>query len=67
MHRKSWKRFAVTYRDGEGAVHVVVENPHGCGRGVASVAIDGRDAPDRSIVLTGAKGTREVRVVMAKP
>ncbi len=59
-----WKGFEVTYRDGQGDVHVVVENPDGVQHGVRRVEIDGRESPDRTILLTGAPGRREVRVVM---
>src|SRR5262249_8438116 len=52
---KSWPRFEVTIRDGEGEVHVVVENPKGVERGV----VEGGE-----IALTGAKGRREARVVL---
>jgi cyclic beta-1,2-glucan synthetase len=61
---KTWGRFEITYRDGDGDVHVVVENPNGVERGVVRVEIDGRESPQRAIPLTGAAGRREVRVVM---
>jgi len=61
---RSWQGFEVTYRDGEGAVHVVVENPRGVQRGVVSIEIDGKLAPDGVVPLTGRPGVREVRVVM---
>jgi cyclic beta-1,2-glucan synthetase len=61
---KTWRRWELDYRDGEGTVHVVVENPDGVETGVASVEVDGREAPDGVIPLTGAPGTRNVRVVM---
>ena len=61
---KSWPGFEVTYRDGDGAVHIVVDNSKGVERGVERVELDGRVVDDRRIPLTGARGTREVRVVM---
>ena len=61
---KDWAGFEVTYRDGEGELHVVVENPDHVEHGVRRVEIDGREAPDGTILLTGAAGRREVRVVM---
>jgi cyclic beta-1,2-glucan synthetase len=61
---KSWKRFEITYRDGEGTVHVVVENPRGVERGVTRVEVEGREVPDKIIPLTGEKRSREVRVEM---
>ncbi|HEY1959531.1 MAG TPA: glucoamylase family protein [Polyangiaceae bacterium] len=63
---KSWKQFEIDYRDGEGVVHVVVENPDGVEHGVARIEIDGRESGDGAIALTGAPGRREVRVVMGK-
>jgi cyclic beta-1,2-glucan synthetase len=61
-----WKRFELTYRDGEGEVHIVVENPDGIQRGVRHVEIDGRRSPDGTISLTEAPGRREVRVIMGQ-
>jgi len=50
---KTWERFEVTVRDGEGEVHVVVENPNRVQRG-----------KPQEIPLTGAPGRREHRVIM---
>jgi cyclic beta-1,2-glucan synthetase len=61
---RDWPGFEVTYRDGEGEVHVVVENPDHVEHGVRRVAIDGRESADHAIALTGAPGRREVVVVM---
>jgi cyclic beta-1,2-glucan synthetase len=63
---KTWSGFEVRIRDGDGEVHVVVENPNGIEHGVERVEIDGREAPGGVIPLTGAAGTREVRVVMGE-
>ncbi len=46
---KAWPRFEITLRDGEGHVHIVVENPRGLERGAPT-----------DITLTGAPGTREI-------
>jgi hypothetical protein len=54
----------MTYRDGAGEVHIVVENPDGIEHGVRRFEVDGREAPGGRIPLTGAAGRREVRVVM---
>ena len=66
---RSWKGYELTYRHGEGEVHIVVENPSGVERGVQSVEVDGkRESSDATIALTGAAGRREVRVVLgARP
>jgi cellobiose phosphorylase len=61
---RAWKAFEVTYRDGEGEIHILVENPDGVEHGVRRVEIDGRELPDFAVPLTGATGRREVRVVM---
>ena len=61
---RDWKGFEVTYRDGAGEIHVVVDNPQGLEHGVRSVLIDGQESLDRAIPLTGAPGRREIRVVM---
>ena len=63
---RTWTTFEVTYRDGEGVVHVVVENPLGVQRGVASIDVDGVRATDGVVQLTGRPGVREVRVVMGQ-
>ncbi|HEX4517301.1 MAG TPA: hypothetical protein VH054_27335, partial [Polyangiaceae bacterium] len=63
---RSWSCFEVTYRDGEGAVHVRVENPNGVSRGVASIEIDGKPVANGVVPLTGRRGVREVRVVMGQ-
>ncbi len=64
---KTWSGFEVTIRDGDGEVHVVVENPNGVERGVERVEVDGQPARGGAITLTGAAGRREVRVVMGEP
>jgi cellobiose phosphorylase len=61
---REWKGFELTYRDGAGEVHVVVENPEGVEHGVRRVEIDGHESANGAVLLTGAAGRREVRVVM---
>jgi hypothetical protein len=56
----------MTYRDGDGELHVVVENPDGVEHGVRRVEVDGRECPDGIVLLTGAVGRREVRVIMGR-
>jgi cyclic beta-1,2-glucan synthetase len=63
---RTWRTFEVTYRDGEGSVHVVVDNPNGVQRGVSSIEIDGAPAANGVVPLTGQPGVREVRVVMGQ-
>jgi cyclic beta-1,2-glucan synthetase len=61
-----WTGFEMTYRDGDGELHVVVENPDGVEHGVRRVEVDGRECPDGIVLLTGAVGRREVRVIMGR-
>jgi cyclic beta-1,2-glucan synthetase len=61
---RDWKGYELTYRDGDGELHILVENPGGVEHGVRRVEIDGRESPGGRIALTGARGRREVRVVM---
>ncbi len=61
---REWKSFEVTYRDGDGELHVVVENPDGVEHGVRRIEIDGRELPGLAVPLSGARGRREVRVLM---
>jgi cellobiose phosphorylase len=63
---RTWRSFEVTFRDGEGVVHVVVDNTQGVQRGVASIEVDGVRVPDGVVPLTGGPGVREVRVVMGQ-
>ncbi len=58
-----WRGFEVTVTRGEAAFHIVVENPAGVNRGVASIEVDG--APhDGDIEMAGVQGQHEVRVVL---
>ncbi|HEX3345878.1 MAG TPA: hypothetical protein VHS09_14940, partial [Polyangiaceae bacterium] len=63
---RDWSRFEMTYRDGEGEIHVLVENPDRVERGVRRVEVDGRETSGGAIPLTGAPGRREVRVVLGQ-
>jgi cyclic beta-1,2-glucan synthetase len=56
--------FEVTWRDGEGHLHITVENPDHVERGVRSIAVDGKRIEGQVVALTGAPGVREVRVVL---
>ena len=61
---RDWPGFELTYRDGEGEIHIVVENPDHVEHGVLRVETDGKASPAGAIPLTGANGRREVLVVM---
>ena len=56
----SWKGFEAWVRAGDGELHVVVENPGGVSRGVASVTLDG--TPLQANRVPFAPGKHEVRV-----
>jgi cyclic beta-1,2-glucan synthetase len=61
---RGWPGFELTYRDGAGELHIVIENPDGVEHGVRRVEIGGSVSADGVIPLTGEAGRREVRVVM---
>jgi cyclic beta-1,2-glucan synthetase len=63
---RAWRSFAIAFRYHSSRYDIVVENPHGVARGVASVALDGvplagGGAP---IPLTDDSATHQVRVVL---
>jgi cyclic beta-1,2-glucan synthetase len=64
---RRWPGFEVTYRAGESAFDIRVENPHGVCRGVAELWLDDRLMPANEFALHGAPGRHCVRVVMADP
>src|SRR6185369_3170935 len=47
----AWKEFSLRYRHGEAVYVIRVENPDGCGCGVARVEMDGQAVPDGVIPL----------------
>ena len=48
---KSWPRFEMTLRYGSARYEIVVENPDGVGRGVASAQLDGKVIAERPLRL----------------
>ena len=62
----AWRGYEVSYRDGDGELHIVVENPDGVEHGVRRIEIDGREAVDGRIPLSGATGRRAVRCVIGR-
>jgi len=61
----AWKGFEAWVRSGHQRVHVVVENPHGIARGVATMSLDGAPLATNCVSLDpDASGTHELHVVL---
>jgi len=63
----TWEGFSLRYRHGETIYEIRVENPHGCGRGVAWVKMDGRRVRDGVIRLEHGLVKHQVLVRMGNP
>jgi len=62
---RAWQSFAITFRYHSSRYDIVVENPHGVARGVASVALDGVPLTGgMPIPLADDSATHQVRVVL---
>ena len=63
---RAWPRFALTFRYHSSRYDIVVENPHGVTRGVASVVLDGVPlmGSGMPIPLADDSATHQVRVVL---
>jgi cyclic beta-1,2-glucan synthetase len=63
---RAWQGFAITLRYHSSRYHIMVENPHGVARGVASVTLDGVPLAGGgvSILLADDSATHQVRVVL---
>lgn len=59
-----WPGFKVVYRFGGSVYEVEVKNPKNVGTGVAQVALDGADQPEKSIQLLDDGARHKVTVVM---
>ncbi len=66
---RAWPRFEIVFRYHRSRYEIVVENPHGVCRGVASAELDGqRLAGDgASIPLVDDGGTHRVQIVLGEP
>jgi cyclic beta-1,2-glucan synthetase len=63
----SWDKFEVTLSRAQGTEYViVVANPHGASRGVASVELDGSRLDGNAVPLVEDGRRHEVRVLMAQ-
>jgi len=63
---RAWQSFAITFRYHSSRYDIVVENPRGVARGVASVALDGAPLAGSGvpIPLADDSATHQVRVVL---
>jgi cyclic beta-1,2-glucan synthetase len=63
---RAWRGFAIAFRYHSSRYDIVVENPHGVARGVASVTLDGapRAGDGVHIPLVDDGVTHQVRVVL---
>ncbi len=62
---KAWPRFEAWVRAGDETLHVVVENPRGVCRGIATMTVDGTLVESNTVPrVAGGKGVREVRVIL---
>jgi len=61
-----WKEFSIEYRHGESTYSIVVRNPSGLQKGVASVTLDGAQI-DGAVQLVSGGSTHEVIVTMGLP
>ena len=61
-----WHEFAIEYRHGATTYAIAVRNPNGVCRGVVCVEIDGVDAPDRVVKLSGDGARHEVVITMGE-
>ncbi|MDP3695737.1 MAG: protein ndvB, partial [Desulfocapsaceae bacterium] len=63
----TWPGFSLRYRHGETIYNVAVENPDGCGHGVAWVELDGQRLRDGVIPLEQGLVIHQVRIRMGSP
>ena len=63
---RAWPRYEILYRHGSSRYEIVVENPHGVSRGVASAWLDGEAiaGTTATIPLVDDGGAHAVRVVL---
>lgn len=61
---KEWKSYELTWREGDTAYHIVVENPHGLSRGRCRLWLDGELRMDNCIPLVRDGRHHAARAVM---
>jgi len=62
----AWREFSMEYQHGTTTYAIAVRNPNGVCRGVIRVEIDGVDAPDRVVKLSGDGARPEVVITMGE-
>ena len=65
----AWGGYEIDFRYHSARYHIVVENPQGVSRGVASASLDGRTltGSGATIPLADDGATHSVRVVLGQP
>jgi cyclic beta-1,2-glucan synthetase len=63
---RAWRRFEIEFRYHASHYEIVVENPQGVTRGVATIEVDGRpvDPAGGTVRLSDDRATRHIRVVL---
>ncbi len=61
-----WKSYEITWREGDTAYHIVIENPVGLQRGICRLWLDGEQRPDGRIPLRRDARLHAVRAVLEK-
>jgi cyclic beta-1,2-glucan synthetase len=63
---RAWRRFEIEFRYHASHYEIVVENPQGVTRGVATIEVDGRpvDSAGGTVRLSDDRATRHIRVVL---
>ena len=62
-----WKELTIDFRYSEAVYQIKIENPNGCGHGVAGIELDNRKMVDRAIPLERGPIQHRVVVRMGKP
>jgi cyclic beta-1,2-glucan synthetase len=66
---RAWRGYEIYFRYHSARYHIVVENPQGVTRGVASALLDGRTLTGggATVPLTDDGATHFVRIVLGQP
>ncbi len=63
---KAWPSFTLVYRHRSTTYHIRIENPHGSGRGVSEVHVDGQRQDCQDVILKDDEQTHQVQIVLGK-
>jgi cyclic beta-1,2-glucan synthetase len=61
---RAWPGFEIVYKYRSARYEIVVENPRGVSRGVASASLDGQALPGGRVPLADDGAVHKVRVVL---